>query len=1147
MSKLKSRWVLLSLAAVVSIAAMLGQAITGTLTGTVLDNSQAVIPNVTVVVKNDQSGDTRRTVTNQDGYFTVAALPAGSYTVTVETSGFKKYESTGVTFTGAEKRNLNIVLEVGTATEQVTVSAAASTITPVDSGEKSTVITTQMLQDISVVGRSAAEFIKIMPGMAQTGSGVENKAGYNGEVIGINGNGEGGKQSALGNFAANGTRPESMDITADGSHVSDPGCNCATPVNPNTDMIQEFKVLTSNFSAENSKGPIVLNSISKSGGKDFHGTGYLYARHYSMNSNEWLLNKTGQDKPHNKYFFPGGNIGGPVLIPGTNFNKNRDKLFFFTGYEYYAQTLDTGVLRAFVPTDQMMAGNFSPAYLATLGSKVPSGVNSAINNDQFPGGMVPLSQMDPGGVALAKLYPKGNVNPAAEGDGFNYVKALDVDQNSYQWLSRVDYSVSDNTKLFVRYNLQNELQQFPVGLWWRNPQQVPYPSNVSAKNQSQSISASLTNVLSPTLTNEFVAGYTYIDFPNTFDDPQKVSRAAVGYPYKGLYKNGLDQIPQVTSWASSVATMLNPSGFELGPGGNNLFAVKHLPSFSDNVSKVWGTHTLKFGMYYEKIINNQPSNNNSNDQLVFANWGSNSSGNGYSDLLLGRVAQYSGNNYNILHNEGLNILEFFAQDSWKVNRRLTLEYGIRFQHLGNWYDRQGIGFAIFDPAAYSNDPKLLGTFTGLKWNKQNPEVPLSGFPSPALQYSPRFGFAYDVFGNGNTVLRGGVGVFRYPNPQFTDPLDPAAGVRGYCANSCNGVTLQEVETIQPQLTRTSITVADVNDNKFPVTYSYSFTISQRLPGKSLFEIAYVGNKSDNLLNNGLGNFDVIPYGTLLKYPDPNNVDVDSLRKYQNYQGITLRQHNVYQNYNGLQTSWNRQSGRSVFTVNYTWSKALGIRGGGQGNTANQIDVRQNYGPLAYDRSHIFNAAYSYDFPQWFKGNKVIGGMVNGWQISGITQIQSGVNLQAAGNANFNVSGQLPDGGALNNKTIAGTPDVNLQPQVICDPRSNLGDGQFINGNCFALPTPGHNGDYLFPYIKGPAFVNSDISLFKNFAMGENRKLQFRASAFNFLNHPLRSFTNGDPNFSLNFGPDGKLQNDRFGFADTKFGRRVIQLAIKYYF
>ena len=212
-----------------------------------------------------------------------------------------------------------------------------------------------------------------------------------------------------------------------------------------------------------------------------------------------------------------------------------------------------------------------------------------------------------------------------------------------------------------------------------------------------------------------------------------------------------------------------------------------------------------------------------------------------------------------------------------------------------------------------------------------------------------------------------------------------------------------MDQIQPALTRTSITVADPTDNKFPITYSYSFTISQRLPWKSLFEIAYVGNKSDNLLNSGLGALDVIPYGTLSDFATADSANIDALRKYQNYQGITLRQHNLYQNYNGLQTSWNRQSGRSTFTVNYTFSKALGIRGGAQGSTANQLDIRQNYGPLAYDRTHIFNAAYSFEMSNWYKGAKAVGALVNGWQISGITQLQSGVNLQAAGRSRTSVS------------------------------------------------------------------------------------------------------------------------------------------------
>lgn len=232
-------------------------------------------------------------------------------------------------------------MEVGATGTEVRVTDALEQLTPVDSGEKAVVMTTQQLQNVAVVSRSAAEFIKIIPGMVPTG-GLENRPGLNGENMGINGNGDGGKQSAIGNFSANGTPTMALDITADGAHTANPGRNCATPVNPNPDMISELKVQTSNFAAENYKGPLVISTITKSGGRDFHGTGYFFARHHSMYSNDWQNNKGGQPKSENNYYFPGANISGPVLIPGTGFNKNRDKLFFFAGYEYFTQTIDTG-------------------------------------------------------------------------------------------------------------------------------------------------------------------------------------------------------------------------------------------------------------------------------------------------------------------------------------------------------------------------------------------------------------------------------------------------------------------------------------------------------------------------------------------------------------------------------------------------------------------------------------------------------------------------------------------------------------------------------------------------------------------------------------------------------------------------------------
>ena len=306
-------------------ATMTGQIITGSLTGVVMDPSGAVIPGARVIMTNDASKDTRRTVTNSDGYFTISGVMPGSYTVLVEAQGFNTAKYENVTFTAGDRRTLgSITLSVAATGSEVQVTAVVEELSPVDTGEKAVVLTSKQLTEVAVVGRSAAEFIKILPGMAATGAGLENRPGFNGENIGINGNGDGGKQSAIGNFSANGTRVNALDITADGSHVSDPGCNCANPVNPNPEMIEEFKVQQSNFSAEYAKGPVVLNSITKAGGRDFHGSAYLYARHFAMNANDWLNNANGQKRPENKYFFPGGTISGPVLILST---QSRNFLF----------------------------------------------------------------------------------------------------------------------------------------------------------------------------------------------------------------------------------------------------------------------------------------------------------------------------------------------------------------------------------------------------------------------------------------------------------------------------------------------------------------------------------------------------------------------------------------------------------------------------------------------------------------------------------------------------------------------------------------------------------------------------------------------------------------------------------------------------
>jgi hypothetical protein len=1173
------------------------QSIYGTITGTVYDPSGAVVANATVILKNVASGDVRKGATNSDGYYSFSSVPTGSYGITVEAAGFEKTVTEGIELSGAASLNFPIKLTIGASTTEVKVEGVADQIIATDSGEKSITLTEKQLQDFSIVGRNAAEFIKILPGFAPRNSsdGLKSGSDFSGEVIGINGNGDGGSQSPLnGAYVSNGTGTGTIDITADGAHVSDPGCNCATPVNPNTDMIQEFKVLTSNFSAENSKGPIVINTVAKAGGRDFHGEAYFSARHYAMNANRWVNNSTVPitPKPANKFFFPGGNIGGPVLLPKTDFNRNRDKLFFFTAFEYYYQTLDTGLLGATVPTQGMRNGDFSPAELAKLGtidasggapqqisncltiSPTPSTTDSKGNficgtaakpnsywggpaNGGFntfagntapapvPGGVFPAGQINAIGQGLMNVFPLPNADPNLN-RGDNYIKEIAFDQNSWQWLSRVDYSISDNTKLYVRYNLQKEVQQFPIGLWWRNSQQVPYPTPILGKNRSDSVSASLTHVFSPTMSNEFVFGYTYIDFPNVFQDASKVSRKALNIPFTGIFHNGVDQIPSISGWGGEMATIFNPGGFEAG-GSGGLFAKKHLPSFSDTVSKVWGTHTVKIGAYYEYVINNQPNNTYSNGFVAEANWAGGSGGSPYADLLHGFVGSYQETNFSNLHNEAYKTLEFFGVDSWRVNKRLTVDYGLRMSHLGAWYDRQGFGFAVWNPALYvPGSAESAGT--GFDWHKKDSSVPLSGFPNRALYYAPRFGLAYDLFGTGKTVLRGGWGQFYYHNAQFTQGLDQPVGGE---TPSVSSLTFAQIQTVVPGTQPFATGAVSRTDDHSPLTTSYSFTISQRLPFfSSLLEASYVGNQSKYLLNqNGVGtNANVIPYGTLFSIGKDPNVGSDEYLygKYPIYQGISVANHNLSSNYNALQVSWVRQKGNFDIAVNYTYSKALGIVG------HDQLNLQNDYGAEPFDRRHLFNAAYSIELPKPIHENKALEGAVNGWQISGITSVQSGVNLTANSNGgagDFNVGGvagslKTTAGYTVSSQSINGTDQIPLQPILTCDPRNNLGPNQFLNGSCFAVPTvAGKNGPIVLPEFFGPWYWTSDLSLFKNFQMGESKKFQFRFSAYNFMNHPLWTFSGSGPGSNSLY-----LANTKgFGITPIKQGNRIIQLALKFYF
>jgi len=1140
------------------------QGIYATLTGLVIDQSRAMVSAAKVTLKDAQSGSQRDTVTNTDGYFTFASVPVGSYQLSIEAKGFETYKETGIDLNGGDKRNVDAQLTVGTTSQTVEVTGAVDTLAPVDSAEKTNIITAKELQNFIQVGSNAAEFIKIMPGFGVT-NGSSNAANYTGQTIGINGNGDSGSQSPLnGAFSYNGLPGNTLDITADGAHVSDPGCNCDTPVNPNSDMISEIQVKMSNFSAENQKGPAVITSVAKSGGKDFHGSAFLYARNYVLNANDALNNATAQGRPQDKYYYPGITFGGPVIIPHTNFNKNRSKLFFFTGFEYFYQVLDTGLLRATVPTSSEIGGNFSPSSVAqegnTIATGAPPGQLNAAALAMFPGGIMPSNAIDPNMQALMKLYPAANANPNATG-GFNYVQQETFNQNNTQWMSRIDYSISDNTKLFVRYNLQNEVQQFPVGLWWRQNDQVPYPTPVQGRNSSQSVTASLTHVFSPTMTNEFVFAYTFIGFPNVFEDPSKVNRSTVGYNYKGLFANGVAQIPSFggTGWTNQEAALVfMPGGFEIGGNSQGLYADKYMPSASDTVTKVWGTHTIKAGAFWEWIRNAQPGNDTTNGQLVVYQGNSNTFGNEYADLLYGNLYSYTEANKNRVNDIAYNTTEGFVQDSWKASRRLTVELGLRLTHFQPWIDREGFGYSIFNYSQY-NPACTPIQYCGFEWHSRNPSVPLGGFPTRALFYQPRTGIAYDLRGGGKTVLRGGWGRYYYHSGQFTAGLDVAAGVETISlGNNINGVPLlaRNLSSINVGAQAGSPAAVDSKDDKQPYTDSYNFTISQRTPWSGLLEVAYVGNSSHDLANSsGAGsNINMVPVGAMLSSRnggvDPNTLTANNFRPLLGFSDLYLATNNSYANYNALQATWVRTKGRYTINMNYTYGKSMGI----VNPALDQFNLNNDYGVLAANRKQIFNIAYSLELGNPIKGNKFAGGAVNGWQLSGITQWQSGPNLSALQGENFGmalngatVAGTGPTGPIISNVSLLGTPDIQQNPILTCNPASGLGPNQYINPKCFAFPTQiGQNGPSVLPAIYGPAFFNADLGMFKNFVIKESRKLQFRFNAYNFLNHPLWSF-NGN-NLSLGFnGSTGALNTPLFGTVTEKQGHRIIQAAVKFYF
>jgi hypothetical protein len=461
----------------------------------------------------------------------------------------------------------------------------------------------------------------------------------------------------------------------------------------------------------------------------------------------------------------------------------------------------------------------------------------------------------------------------------------------------------------------------------------------------------------------------------------------------------------------------------------------------------------------------------------------------------------------------------------------------------------------------------------VSWNKINPSIPLSGSNSRLFFFSPRLGAAFDLFGTGKTVVRGGWGKYRaYDSVQSRSYTDPAGTALGIVSWGCGFKdplcpTWEAVDANSytpvlgnPSLQGTSFTAVDPKNDEQPLVDSYSLTIDQQLPARFKLELSYVGNHGQFL--QGTANINSIPVGGLTnaetQHPAQcfaNGQDTRSsgacqvlYRQFTKYQGVTEAVTAGRSRFDSLQASLVRYFGFLTLQANYTFSKTLGegngfnLANGAYTGALPDFGTKWLYGVSALNRAHAFSAAYVVSLPNVRHGNAFFRGAVNDWQISGITQIQSGVQLTAQ-SSNFNYSGPL---GALQ---ALGTPDIPLYPLITCNPTQGLKANQYLNPNCFAPAPTGSLGTAGMPYLPGPRFWNTDLSLFKNFKITERQGLQFRFAAFNPLNHALPSFINGDNNLKLNFASGSNITTNAstFGMTTAHFGQRKLEFGLKYTF
>jgi hypothetical protein len=1216
---------------------MLRAQATAQLSGTVTDTTGGVIPGAQVTLINETTKDARTTLTNGTGFYAFPALTPSTYSVKVDFKGFQTKQITGLVLHGGDMLSTpTIALGVADAATQTVQVEAAPEILQETNGERTEVLDAHQIENLALQGRDTTELLKVLPGATTTSGGL-TQASPTFSDLNISAN-----ESSIGNGVNLNGAPNrgGTALLSDGVNVLDPGDSASSISLISPEMTQEVSVQTSNFGADGQFGPIVVSAISKSGAANYHGEAYFDARNDILNANDWQDNHQDVARGDAHYYYPGGNFGGPVP-------RTHKTLFFWGGYERFLQNQgNANVLKSYIPSPEMLAGDFTADNADNI-ALCPTGFSATVQNQwcndltgttlpdgtAVTNGHIPTQYLDPGAKSLASFWPTANANPSTTPGGYNYYQPIDNINNGWVYRLRVDYNLSDKTKLYISYQqaYSAELAQGNgAHIYWTPGNAIPFPGGgISGLVYTKAISGHFVHTFSPTSTNEFIASWGYGNFPFSVPNIKAAYKSTLNYPYGTVFGAGSQLIPSYSSPGTNSFPDFSQNDIFENPLGSYEVR-KEVPSFADNFTKVWGSHTLKFGGFTQNVGNIQSNDGTylNGDVTSFSGQNPNfftgttvgSPNNPVANFIIGNATGYQENSLAPISDMAYQTTSFYADDSWKVSRRLSIEMGARFEHVGHWYDRQGTGMAVFFPDRVQSDWNSGKIDPGYYWHGIDPGVPLSGQPNRFAFVSPRFGMSYDVFGTGNTVVRGGFGAYRFTG-QYNDyagALTTAQAVQTYNLPGQKTILLSQIGQLKPatcvsQCSSGTQTGLDASDYGEPLTYSYNFTIDQRTKWNTLVDIAYVGSSTSQILDNGetiegssfnaLSDQNKTPIGAFFQ-PDPvtgtisnnpenvaeNTDGTMTGNKVSDYRpfGYAYGTSSVYEaqsisytNYNALQAAWVKSSGRLTYNFNFTWSKTLGT-----GLQANPFVLRSNYGVEAIDRPYVFNSSYTYQTGNFNHGNALVRGAVSGWTISGITTWQAGGSLLAElgnGVPNFGLSlaydpATVPThaaptasnpGATTTNGVTTGIGDatyfgtdaaIAIQPVLTCNPNSGLAKYQRVQLGCFAAPAVGTNGGQKYPYLSMGSYMDNDLALYKTFHLPHEQNVQFRISAFDWLNHPLPEFSSqnqltlkylvdyNSKAISLNTGAGGTVPN--FGFMDTKTQApysRILELNVKYNF